>query len=371
VSRADVTSRACPGGAVAAIAAVFLLAGCAALPFGREPDSGSPDSGGPRAGSGKDPATSAGGAPATPASGLPEAFESEDFVVAFPRPGDTPETLAARYLGDRASAWMIEDFNRDAAVSPPSPVVIPKHPWNLSGVEPGGYQLVPVLVYHNMATQARGRLVIPVKSFDQQMRYLKEQGYRVVSLRQLYEFVSLRRQLPRKAVVLTFDDGYRSFYQYAYPILKELGFTATLFIYTDYVGAGRNALTWDELRFMTSEGFDVQAHSKTHSDLRRRSGEPEVEYQRRMQAELGEPQALFERHLGRRAEILAYPYGYQDEDLIQKVREFGYVGAFTVRREGNPVFVYPLRAYRSQIYAEMTLEEFAKSLTTFSAEPIR
>src|SRR6185312_10355483 len=102
----------------------------------------------------------------------------------------------------------------------------------------------------------------------------------VISLREFVEFTRLGRQLPQRSVVLTFDDGYRSFRQYAYPVLKELGFPGTLFVYTDYVGAGRNALSWQELRELAAEGFDVQAHSKTHGDLRRQSGEAEDAYDR-------------------------------------------------------------------------------------------
>jgi peptidoglycan/xylan/chitin deacetylase (PgdA/CDA1 family) len=303
---------------------------------------------------------------------VPDAFESEDFVVAFARAGDTPATLAARHLGDPGKAWMIEDYGTEAGpLQPGQPVVIPRQPWNLAGVEPSGYQMVPVLVYHNVGVQARGRLVIAARTFEEQMRYLKARGYRVVTLRELYEFISFRRQLPRRAVVVTFDDGYRAFQDLAYPVLKELGFTATLFVYTDYIGAGRNALGWEDLRRLAREGIDIQAHSKTHGDLRRRSGESEADYAQRMKTELGEPQILFERHLGRRADIIAYPYGAHDDDLVQKVREYGYVAAFTVRREGNPAFVYPLRAHRSQIYADMSLEEFARNLTIESGEPIR
>lgn len=312
-------------------------------------------------------------APAAPVpprqEALPEAFESEDFVVTFTKRGDTPERLAARFLGDPGKAWMIEDYNE--RVAPGQEVVIPKRPWNLSGVDPSGYQLVPVLVYHNIAPQARGRLTIAANTFEEQMRYLKTRGYRVVSLTELYEFIAFRRQLPRRAVVINFDDGYKSFLEYAHPILKKLGFTATLFIYTDYVGAGRNALTWDDLRRLVREGFDIQPHSKTHSELRRKPGESGADYARRMQAELGVPQTLFRRHLGRPAQILAYPYGHHDEEVIQKVKEFGYVAAFSVHREGNPSFVYPLRAYRSQIYSETTLGEFARNLTVFSEEPIK
>jgi peptidoglycan/xylan/chitin deacetylase (PgdA/CDA1 family) len=312
-------------------------------------------------------------APAAPVaiSPPPPVFESDEFVVTFARTGDTAEGLAARFLGDAGKAWMIEDYNGTKLLTPGQEVVIPKQAWNPAGVDPEGYQVVPVLVYHNIGPETKGRLVIAARTFEEQMRYIKTHGYRVVSLAELHEFFAGRRQLPRNAVALTFDDGYRSFLQYAYPVLRELDFRATLFVYTDYVGAGRNALSWAELALLAREGFDIQGHSKTHGDLRRRRDESGSDYSRRMQAELGEPQALFERHLGRRPDLLAYPYGYFDEDLLQKVREFGYVGAFSVRREGNPAFVGPYRARRSQIYGDMTLEEFARTLTVFSPEPTR
>src|SRR6266478_456018 len=183
------------------------------------------------------PAPPAPGAASTPGP-RPAAYESEDFVVTFAQPGETPATLAARYLGSADRAWMIEDYSGQQAFSPGQEVVIPRRPWNQSGVTPGGYQIVPILTYHNLAEQAKGRLVLAAASFREQMQYLKTNGYRVVSLADFVEFTRLGRQLPQRAVVLTFDDGYRSFKDYAYPVLKELGFTATLFIYTDWVGAG-------------------------------------------------------------------------------------------------------------------------------------
>jgi peptidoglycan/xylan/chitin deacetylase (PgdA/CDA1 family) len=302
---------------------------------------------------------------------LPDHFRSDDYVVAFARPDDTAASLAARYLGDAAKAWMIEDFTGTSSFAAGQEVVIPLKPWNAAGVDVDGYQIVPILVYHNVAAQAKGRMVLAARSFEQQMRYLKAEGYRVVSMAEFVEFVQLRGQLPRKSVVLTFDDGYRAFLEHAYPILKELAFTATLFVYTDYVGAGRNALSWEELRRLGAEGFDIQAHSKTHTDLRRAPGETDPQFSRRMQAELADPQRLFQRYLGRTSQILAYPYGRVDDDVVKKVREVGYVAAFTVRRQGSPSFVAPLRANRSQIYSEMSLDDFAKNLNIFQREDLR
>ena len=188
-----------------------------------------------------------------------------------PSAGDTPATLAARYLGAADRAWMIEDYTGQQAFSPGQEVVIPRRPWNPSGVTPGGYQIVPILTYHNLGEQAKGRLVLAAASFREQMQYLKTNGYRVVSLADFIEFTRLGRQLPQRAVVLTFDDGYRSFKDYAYPVLKELGFTATLFIYTDWVGAGRGSLSWNDLRELTAAGFDIAG---PHQDPRRPAPRP-------------------------------------------------------------------------------------------------
>src|SRR5499427_517209 len=228
----------------------------------------------------------------------PEVFESPDFIVVIPKTPETSASLAAKYLGDAAKAWMIEEFTGAGTFAPGQQAVIPRKAWNPAGVTASGYRLVPILVYHNLDAQPKGKLVQSAASFDAQMRYLKAEGYHTLTLSEFLEFTRLNRQLPRKSVVLTFDDGYKSFKQYAYPVLKELGFTATLFVYTDYVGAGRNALSWQDLRDLAAEGFDVEAHSKSHGDLRRVAGEPDAQYQRRMQTELGQPQDLFKRNLG-------------------------------------------------------------------------
>ena len=142
-------------------------------------------------------------------------------------------------------------------------------------------------------------------------------------------------------------------------------------MYTDYVGAGRNALGWDDLKALAAEGFDVQAHSKTHGDLRRAAGESDAQFAGRMQLELSEPLKLFQRHLGRPSQRLAYPYGRTDDDVVAKAKEYGYVAAFTVRRQGSPAFVHPLRVNRSQIYSEMSMEDFAKNLNVYHLEDLR
>jgi len=214
--------------------------------------------------------------------------------------GDTPETLASRYLGDPKKKWMIEDYMGIRTFSEGQEIVIPRHEWNPVGVFPWGYQLVPVLVYHNISAQEKGRLSIAARTFDAQLRQLHAEGFQALRLTDFLAFTAGRRQLPRKSVLLTFDDGYRSFIQYAHPILKDYGFGATLFVYSDFLGGG-SALSWQDLKTLTEQSFDVQAHSKSHGNLRRKEGESEAAYAKRIEAELAFPNTLFTKHLGARA----------------------------------------------------------------------
>ena len=89
---------------------------------------------------------------------------------------------------------------------------------------PGRLPARPVLVYHDIGAQRDGLLRIAASTFEEQMRYLKREGYRAIRLEDFLAHLLNRRQLPKKSVLLTFDDGYKGFLQYADPVLKELGF---------------------------------------------------------------------------------------------------------------------------------------------------
>ena len=299
-----------------------------------------------------------------------EVFESREFIVTRAKAGDTLETLAARHLGDPKKRWMIEDYMGVRTLSEGQEVVIPKLEWNPVGVFPWGYQLVPILVYHNISAQDKGKLSLASKTFDAQIKQLHADGFHALSLSDFVAFTTGRRQLPRRSVLLTFDDGYKSFVQYARPILKDYGFGATLFVYSDFIGAG-TALSWQELRTLSEQGFDVQAHSKTHTNLRRKEGESEAAYAKRIEAELAFPLSLYKKNLPRPVDALAYPYGEMDDELIPYVAKFGYAVAFTVRRQSNAAFVSPLKISRSQIYSEMTMKDFTKNLIVFQDEEVR
>jgi peptidoglycan/xylan/chitin deacetylase (PgdA/CDA1 family) len=81
------------------------------------------------------------------------------------------------------------------------------------------------------------------------MEYLAQNGYRVITMKQLERFLEGKEPLPKKTVVITIDDGYRATYQVAFPILKKYGFPATVYLYSDFVGAA-DAMTWAQMQEM-------------------------------------------------------------------------------------------------------------------------
>jgi len=171
-------------------------------------------------------------------------YRSEDYIVYKLTGKVTPSELAEKYLGDKNKSWMIEEANHDVPFRRGRSIVIPLKDKNKGGIHKDGFQTIPILTYHRFADSCTSPLCVPTRVFDRQMKYLKEHGYSVLTPAELLAFLEYRQGLPKKSVLITMDDGYRSVYNVAYPILKKYGFTATLFIYTDFVGASGTAITW-------------------------------------------------------------------------------------------------------------------------------
>jgi peptidoglycan/xylan/chitin deacetylase (PgdA/CDA1 family) len=306
---------------------------------------------------------------------LPETFESSEFIVALARAGDTAERLAARHLGGAARAWMITDFGGAASYAARQIVVIPRRQWNPPGVYPHGYQVVPVLAYGPLAADRRTRGAVSAAAFEEQMRDLKAGGYHVLALDEFFAYLRQERQVPRKSVLLTFDDAQRGFLQHARPVLQDLGFPAVLFVATGAVAArpGAGPLSWPELTELSKSGVDVQSASRSARDLRRAGSEADAAYSRRMQQELETPLELLKRHvsrLGSGLETLAYPVGRWDDDLIRYARQYGYSAAFSVGGDANPAFVHALKINRIPVSADWTLADFKRNLVTFREQAI-
>lgn len=290
----------------------------------------------------------------------------DDFAVVIVQTGEDLNVLAQRYLGDRSKAWWIAEFNGAETVRPGQVVVVPLRPRNAPGVQVNGYQTVPILTYHRFGSRS-SKLTVTPAAFEAQMDYLAKNGYQVISLTQLARFLEGKEALPRKSVAITIDDGYRSTYEIAYPVLARHGFAATVFLYSDFVGA-RDALTWAQMKEMIASGLiEVQPHSKTHSNLTLRPpGESDAIYRERMAREIEAPMGLIRDRLATESRTFAYPYGDVNETIVDLLTRKSIGLGTTVTPGGNGFFAYPHMLRRSMIFGNEDLEAFKSKLATFA-----
>ena len=293
-------------------------------------------------------------------------FRSEDYIVYMLQNNETPAELAEAFLGGGEKSWVIEEANTGVRFGNGNAIVIPLKDRNKGGINAAGFQSIPILTYHRFAENCSSPLCMPKSTFELQMRYLKENGYHVITAEELLAFLEYRQGLPQKSVLITIDDGYRSVYNIAYPILKEYGFTATLCIYTSFVGVSKMAITWDQLKELQSEGFTIGSHTIYHSDLTQpKEGETEPEFMARVKEELYGSKKIIDQKLGQDTYIIAYPFGYYDQISIQMAKKAGYKMAMSVKRGGNPFFANPLVLRRDQIL-KRDMDSFRSRLKTFN-----
>jgi len=177
---------------------------------------------------------------------------------------------------------------------------------------------VPILTYHSISENLFGRvhpyhqINTPVSVFAMQMKWLRRECYRTINLSELLGGFEANQDLT-KTVVLTFDDGYQDFYTDAFPLLRQCGFTATVFLATDRIRdtsvriEGADYLTWQEVRQLHSEGIAFGSHSVTHADFRS-LGPDQIDY------ELGYSKETIEQRTGAPVESFSYPFALPEED---------------------------------------------------------
>jgi len=296
---------------------------------------------------------------------------NDRFVIYVPESGDTLGAIARRFLGAEERQWEIADFNGAAQVVPGRALVVPLQPVNPRGVYADGYQTVPILTYHRVGTGV-SRMSVSPSEFEQQLEYLRRNDYRVVRLADLPDFLEGRRPLPRRAVIITFDDGHISSYQHAYPLLVKYGFPATFFLYTDFLGA-RDALSWPQVREMQKSGLaDFQLHSRTHANLTLRlPGESEQRYRERLDGEIRTPRDLIQRNIPGKVVHYAYPFGDANEVVLERLGRADFVLGLTVNPGGNAFFANPLMLRRSMIFGGSDLATFKAALQVFRESDLR
>lgn len=173
---------------------------------------------------------------------------------------------------------------------------------------------VPILLYHRVAR----------RPFARQVAALERAGYRAVTLERVWRSWLGGPRLPRRPVVLSFDDGYASHAGAAMPVLRSRGWPGTLYLTLARL-EHPDGLTRAQVRRMMAAGWEIGAHTATHPDLTQVDAE-------RLRQELAEPREAIRREFGVAADHFAYPYGRSDATVAAAVRAAGYTTATTIRR---------------------------------------
>lgn len=231
---------------------------------------------------------------------------------------------------------------KEAAVATPAPVAAATpapavKPAAAAAPEINQRAAVMALCYHRFEDRPKDSLAINPAEFEKQMQALKDNGYTVIPMADFLAWRRDEKTIPDKCCVICIDDGYRSGYDVAWPILKKYGYPFTMFIYTNYVkgqpNAGGQSMSWEELAQMRDAGVDIESHTISHSDLKAKNGKwqkLQPSYEAWLTHELVDSKKMLEQNLGISVKALAYPYGNNNETVRRAAMEAGYEAAFTV-----------------------------------------
>jgi len=183
---------------------------------------------------------------------------------------------------------------------------------------------VPVLMYHSIDFEKGNELRVPKEKFREQMKFLKDNGYTTLRLDELYDFFQNNKPIPSKSVVITFDDGYEDNYLNAYPVLKEFGFNATIFVITSTIDNNKKCLNSEQLKEMQKNGIDIESHTVNHDELDKISYAKQLDTLRRSKETI-------ENILNTKVYYIAYPVGKWSNDAIEAAKQAGYKMAFTTK----------------------------------------
>lgn len=171
-----------------------------------------------------------------------------------------------------------------------------------------------IILFHRVTDKdPEDGLTVSVARFESYLRVLKEQ-FRVFGLSEMLDMIRHNRPFPRRAVAITFDDGYLDNFQFAAPSLAKYGLPATFFVVADFMGSKTTAwwdhsrgqksewMNWSQVRELSQMGFEIGSHTMTHCDMG--VTEPETAWR-----ELCLSREVLEQQLGEKIDLFAYPYG--------------------------------------------------------------
>lgn len=235
---------------------------------------------------------------------------------------------------------------------------------------------VPILAYHKISNQFEwGINTVPMRRFENQIKYLAEHHYYTISLDQ---YIDRDFQIGSKLhpVIITFDDADESIYDNALPVMERHGFTATIFVISNYVGSLNSwdanlggiysrQLTWEHLKELLNAGWQIGSHTATHRDLLGLSSDESKN-------ELRSSKELIEQNIARPVRFIAYPFNRFDRRIIFQARQVGYQGGCALSLNKNMKDVpQQFIIQRHGVYSIDSLSWLKKKLSNSKIEQLK
>lgn len=189
---------------------------------------------------------------------------------------------------------------------------------------------VPILTYHQVRPITESdderyrRFITSPEEFERQMQFIKEEGYRVISLSDVVAHLANNKPLAGKNIAITFDDGYRSQYTYAFPILQKFAYTGTFFVYTNAIDKLNASMKWEEIADLDRHGMSIGAHTRSHAML------TNINDKNALHDEIEGSKEDIQTHLQKNIDLFAYPFGAYDDSIKADVERAGFRGAVSV-----------------------------------------
>ena len=220
-------------------------------------------------------------------------------------------------------------------------------------------RLLPIIMYHHITVnkEKAGEYTVTEEEFWCDLQYIKDNGYTTVTIEDISNYVNGKSNLPDKPIMITFDDGFESFYSIAYPILKENNMRAVVSVIgsvTEKYSAindhniSYSNLTWSEINEMHQSGLiEFQNHSyNMHScksgerkGISQLQGESDSQYRKSLTEDLYKTQKLFEENCGFKPTAIAYPYGAYSKNTLKIVKECGFTCTLVCEERINKITV--------------------------------
>ncbi len=213
---------------------------------------------------------------------------------------------------------------------------------------------VPIIMYHSVLKNSKklGKFVISPDQFEQDLKYIKENGYETVTMNEVIAYVNGNGSLPKKPIVLTFDDGYYNNFLYIYPLLKKYNCKAVISIvgaYTDLYtqtpdeNAEYSHLSWDNVNELMESGLvEFQNHSynmhstdKGRNGSKKKFGESLANYEKALTDDLTLLQNEFVEHTGYTPLVFTYPFGSVSKASYDIIKKIGFKASLSCENKTN------------------------------------